>query len=101
MSVLASSAAMATLSEPSGVGIIVAVVAMTAAALSRLIPAWRSTGYSVAIRMIARLEALGMTRDNRLPNKKVIGTRIYGDLMCAIGLASTLTVTSLAPIWDM
>ena len=38
-SVLASSAAIATLSEPSGVGMIVAVVATTAAALSVLMPA--------------------------------------------------------------
>ena len=41
---LASSSAMATLSEPSGVGMIVAVVAMMPAAVSGLMPALRSTG---------------------------------------------------------
>ena len=52
---------MATLSEPNGVGTIVAEVPITAAADNRLIPAARKTGYNVASKMIARFEALGMT----------------------------------------
>ena len=54
----------------------VAVVAMTPAAVRELIPDCTSTGKRVASRMIARLEALGMTRDSRFPSRKTTGTRI-------------------------
>ncbi|MNJ68307.1 hypothetical protein D3C77_645440 [compost metagenome] len=67
---------MATLSLPSGVGTIVADVAMTPAAESADMPAFLRIGNKVASKMIARLDALGMTRDNRLPSKNTIGTRI-------------------------
>ena len=67
---------MATLSPPSGVGITVAAVAIIAAAVIEDIPALLNTGYKVARRIIARLEALGITRDNTLTNTKTNGTRI-------------------------
>ena len=44
------------------------------------------------------VEALGMTRDSRLPSRKTTGTRKYTLLILPMGLVSTLTVTSLAPM---
>ena len=89
---------LATLSEPKGVGITVAVVAITAAAVNGLILDFISTGYNVANNIIAKLEALGITNDNRFPNKNTIGTKKYADLTCFNGLVNTFTVTSFAPI---
>ena len=71
----------ATLSLPSGVGTIVAVVAMIPAAVSELIPAFIRIGYSVASRITARFDALGITSESRFPSKNTIGTSIYTDLI--------------------
>ena len=67
--------AIATLSDPNGVGTIVAEVPIIAAALNLDIPADRKTGYKVANRIIAKFEALGITNDNRFPIKKTMGIR--------------------------
>ena len=77
---------------------IVAVVAITAAAVKADIPDFLSTGYNVASKIIAKFDALGTTNDKRLPRRKTIGTKIYGERTRAIGFASALTVASLAPI---
>ena len=65
---------MATLSPPSGVGITVSVVAMMPAAVKMDMPAPFKTGKRVASRMIAKLDALGMTRESRLPSRNTKGT---------------------------
>ncbi|MNV99594.1 hypothetical protein D3C71_1949760 [compost metagenome] len=76
----------------------VADVAIIAAADNVDIPAFFNTGNNVASKIIARFEALGITRDNKFPSKKTTGTRIYTDLILPSGFVNTLTVTSFALI---
>ena len=63
-----------TLSAPKGVGITVAVIAITPAAVNDDMPIPASIGYRIAINIMAKLEALGITNDIKLPTKKTIGT---------------------------
>ncbi|MOA01514.1 hypothetical protein D3C78_1209260 [compost metagenome] len=92
----ASSVATATLSPPNGVGMIVADVAMIAAADKVDMPVFLNTGNRVASKIMARLDALGITRDNKFPSKNTTGTRTYTDLIFPRGFVMTLTVTSFA-----
>ena len=69
---------------------------MMPAAVSELIPAFIRIGYSVASRITARFDALGITSESRFPSKNTIGTSIYTDLIFAIGFVSTFTVTLFA-----
>ena len=74
------------------------MVAITAPAVKGVTPTFVNTGYSVAISNTAKLEALGTTRDNKLPNKNITGTITYFDLIFPNGFVIISTVTSFAPI---
>ncbi len=87
------------MSLPRGVGITVAVVAITAPAVSGFMPTFNIIGYNVASKIIAKLDALGTTSDKIFPTKNTNGTKIYTDLIPAIGLINALTVISFACIF--
>ena len=53
---------------------IVAVIAITPAAVNDEIPMLASIGYNIDIKIIAKLDALGTTSDIKFPIKKTTGT---------------------------
>ncbi len=70
---------------------IVAVIAITPAAVNDEIPMLASIGYNIDIKIIAKLDALGTTSDIKFPIKKTTGTNNDLRLIFINGFTKKLT----------